>query len=112
MADLDLVLGALADRTRRGMCERLLQGEQTISEVAEPYLKEMSFPAITKHLNVLEKSGLIRRKKSGRTCLISLQTMALQDLVDYLDDYQTRKMTAFESEVVSPGKDFEIGVND
>jgi DNA-binding transcriptional ArsR family regulator len=112
VSDLDLVFGALADPTRRGICERLLRGEQTISEVAAPYLKEMSFPAITKHLNVLEQSGLIRRTKSGRSCLICLQPSSLAALSAFLNQFQTEPAGPLERATPSSAADFEIGVND
>ena len=53
---LDLIFGALSDGTRRAMLMRLGDGEATVSELAEPF--DMSIPAITKHLNVLERAGL------------------------------------------------------
>lgn len=101
-------MGALADRTRRGICERLLRGEQRISEVAEPFLKEMSFPAVTKHLNVLERAGLILRRKSGRTCMISLQAEALGEAASLLEGLRS---PAPSTEPVT-AEEFEIGIND
>ncbi len=102
----------MGDATRRGICERLLQGEQTISEVAAPYLKEMSFPAITKHLNVLEASGLIKRRKSGRTCRLTLQREAFSEAVAYLDCYLAEPVTPAEPEDSPSANEFEIGIND
>lgn len=63
-SQLDRVFSALSDPTRRGMLERLAQGETRVSTLAEPYA--MSQPAISKHLRVLERAGLIRRTRRGR----------------------------------------------
>ena len=67
---LDQLFAALADPTRRGMVERLTRGPASVSELAEPL--EMSLPAVTQHLRVLESSGLVRTEKVGRvrTCRI------------------------------------------
>jgi DNA-binding transcriptional ArsR family regulator len=67
---LDQLFAALADPTRRGMVERLTRGPASVSELAEPL--EMSLPAVTQHLRVLETSGLVKTEKAGRvrTCRI------------------------------------------
>lgn len=67
---LDQLFAALADPTRRGMVERLTRGPASVSELAEPL--EMSLPAVTQHLRVLETSGLVKTEKVGRvrTCRI------------------------------------------
>jgi DNA-binding transcriptional ArsR family regulator len=62
--NLDLIFGALADATRRGMLAQLSEGEVNITALAEPY--DMSQPAISKHLRVLERAGLIARSRRGR----------------------------------------------
>lgn len=61
---LDQVFGALSDRTRRAILERLALGEASVSELAAPF--DMSMPAVTKHLNVMEQAGLIQRQRDGR----------------------------------------------
>jgi DNA-binding transcriptional ArsR family regulator len=61
---LDATFGALADPTRRAIVERLAAGEASISELADPF--DMTLPAITKHLAVLEEAGLLVRRKEGR----------------------------------------------
>ena len=60
--DLDLLFSALADPTRRGIVERLAQGEATVTELAAPY--EISLPAVSRHLKVLERASLITPKPS------------------------------------------------
>lgn len=87
-AQLDLIFMALADGTRRGLLERLMSGEQTVSELAAPYLKKISFPAISKHLRVMETAGLIERRKVGRTQQVSLRTESLQQSIAYIEQYQ------------------------
>src|SRR6185437_5349580 len=69
---LDRVFQALADPTRRGMMERLSRGPASVSELAQPLT--MSLSAVVQHLEVLEKSGLVRSRKLGRvrTCRIEL----------------------------------------
>ena len=62
--NLDLVFGALSDATRRGMLAQLSTGEANVSALAKPY--NMSQPAISKHLRVLQKAGLIEKVKRGR----------------------------------------------
>jgi len=61
---LSAVFGALADPTRRAILARLTLGETTVGELAEPF--DMSLPAISKHLSVLQSAGLIEREKHGR----------------------------------------------
>jgi DNA-binding transcriptional ArsR family regulator len=62
--ELDLLFGALADATRRGIVERLAVGEATVKELAAPF--SISLPAISRHLKVLERASLITRSQQGR----------------------------------------------
>src|SRR6476646_4208248 len=61
---LNLIFGALADPTRRGILARLAQGEATVMELAKPF--DMSLPAVSKHLKVLERAGLISRGREAQ----------------------------------------------
>jgi DNA-binding transcriptional ArsR family regulator len=83
---LDLVFGALADRTRRAILERLTRGSATVTELAEPF--DMSLPAISKHLSALEKAGLIKRTKTGRIHHLTLAPDKLHDVSAWLDHYR------------------------
>ncbi len=76
---LDLTFRALADQTRRGIIERLSQGEASVSELARPY--GMSLPAIVQHLALLEECGLVRSEKVGRvrTCRIDATAFGLAE---------------------------------
>ena len=73
---LDAVFGALSDPIRRAMVERLAKGECAVSTLGEPFA--VSAPAISKHLRVLEKSGLIARRKSGRVRYCRLRSEVLR----------------------------------
>jgi DNA-binding transcriptional ArsR family regulator len=70
-ATLDAVLGALADPTRRAVISRLGRGPGTVSDLARPFT--MTLPSFVKHIRVLERSGLIRTTKEGRTRTCTLE---------------------------------------
>jgi DNA-binding transcriptional ArsR family regulator len=77
---------ALADPTRRGILARLARGEATVGELAEPF--DISAPAITKHLNVLERAGLITRGRDAQWRPCRLRPQPLQDASTYLGSYR------------------------
>lgn len=83
---LSMTFAALADPTRRAILARLAQGESTVKELAEPFA--MSLPAVSKHLKVLERAGLITqgRKAQWRPCQID--AAPLQEAADYIDRYR------------------------
>ncbi len=83
---LGLVFGALADPTRRAILTRLADGEATVAELAEPF--DMSQPAISRHLKVLEKAGLISRTRRATARLSRLQAGPLRDVTTWLARYQ------------------------
>jgi DNA-binding transcriptional ArsR family regulator len=76
---LDAVFSALADPTRRAIVVRLAQGEASVSELAEPF--DVSLPAVTKHLAVLERAGLLEHDKRGRVrhCRLVAAPMGIAD---------------------------------
>lgn len=84
---LDLVFGALSDATRRAILIRLGQGQATVSELAAPF--DMSMPAITKHLNVLERAGLVSRRRDGRMRICTVNPDAAEDARAWIEQ-QTR----------------------
>lgn len=84
---LDLVFGALADRTRRAILARLAEGEANVSALTA--LFEMSQPAVSKHLRVLEKAGLITRTQQGTARLSRLEAAPLRDATTWLGDYRS-----------------------
>jgi len=83
---LSLTFGALADPTRRAMLARLSKGEASVTELAAPF--DMSMPAITKHLKVLEKAGLITRGKDAQWRPCQLKAGPLQEANSWLDQYR------------------------
>jgi DNA-binding transcriptional ArsR family regulator len=85
-ARLDLAFGALADKTRRAILRRLSAGDITVGELAEPF--EMSRPAISKHLRVLERAGLVRTDREGRISRCTLNASALQEAASWMDEYR------------------------
>ena len=84
--DLDEVFAALADPTRRGIVERLARGEATVGELAEPYA--ISAPAISRHLRVLERAGLLERRVEGRVHHCRLRTQPLATAQDWMAVYR------------------------
>jgi DNA-binding transcriptional ArsR family regulator len=82
---LDLVFGALSDPTRRKLLRKLARGDFHVTELAEPH--DLSLPAISKHLKVLERAGLIRRLRQGSHHLIQLRTPQLRKASKWLDFY-------------------------
>src|SRR5256714_10357929 len=85
---LNLVFAALADPTRRSILTRLAEGEATVNELAEPFT--MSKPAISRHLKVLERAGLIVRSREAQWRPSRLQAYPLDEAVDGM---QSRKRT-------------------
>jgi DNA-binding transcriptional ArsR family regulator len=84
--DLNITFAALADPTRRAILARLASGEASVTELAEPF--EMSLPAISKHLKVLERAGLIARGREAQWRPCRLAAGPLKDASDWLDHYR------------------------
>jgi len=85
---LDVTFAALADPTRRAILARLAEGEATVNELAEPFA--VSLPAISRHIKVLERAGLIERGREGQTRPSRLRAQALEHAAQWID---TRKRT-------------------
>ena len=85
---LSRTFSALADPTRRAMLVRLSQGEANVSDLAEPFLNDMSLPAVTKHLKVLENAGLISKSRQAQWRLCRLQTEPLRNAADWMEPYR------------------------
>jgi DNA-binding transcriptional ArsR family regulator len=83
---LTSTFSALADPTRRAILARLAKGERSVTELAEPF--DMSLPAISKHLKVLERSGLITRSRAAQLRPCRLQPEPLKEAVDWLEHYR------------------------
>lgn len=85
---LSRTFAALADPTRRAMLARLSKGESNVSDLAKPFLKDMSLPAVTKHLKVLEKAGLITKTKEAQWRPCKLNAPALKDAANWMEQYR------------------------
>ncbi len=79
---------ALADPTRRAMLKRLSAGNANVTEIAEPFLGQMSLPAVTKHLKVLEKAGLIIKTQDAQRRLCELNPDGFQDAIQFMEHYR------------------------
>ena len=85
---LSSTFAALADPTRRAMLARLSKGEANVSDLAKPFLRSMSLPAITKHVKVLEKAGLITKTRDAQCGPCKLNGVALKDAADWMEQYR------------------------
>jgi DNA-binding transcriptional ArsR family regulator len=83
---LSTTFAALADPTRRAILARLASGEVSVSELAEPF--DMTLPAVTKHLNVLERAGLIARGRDAQWRPCRLQAAPLKEASSWIDTYR------------------------
>ena len=92
--NLDATFAALADPTRRAILARLAAGEASVMELAEPFA--MSQPAISKHLKVLERAGLISRGRDAQRRPCRVETKALMEATDWLENYRNTLESAFQ----------------
>jgi DNA-binding transcriptional ArsR family regulator len=83
---LDAAFAALSDSTRRAILARLALGETTVTELAKPFA--MSLPAVSKHLKVLERAGLIARSREAQWRPCRIEPRALKDIDDWLAHYR------------------------
>lgn len=83
---LSATFSALADPTRRAILTRLASGEASVTEIAEPF--DISLPAISKHLKVLEKAGLVSRGRSAQWRPVKLDPAPLRDAAGWIDHYR------------------------
>ena len=83
---LSATFGALADPTRRAILARLASGEASVTQLAEPF--QMSMPAVSKHLKVLERAGLIARGREAQWRPCRLEAAPLKEAADWVEDYR------------------------
>lgn len=83
----DAMFQALADRTRRDILRRVLAGEHSVSALAAKY--DMSFAAVQKHVAVLERAGLVTKRRSGREALATGEVEAVRSVASMLDELET-----------------------
>jgi len=93
---LSQTFAALADPTRRAMLAQLSRGESTVSELAKPFLKDMSLPAVTKHLKVLERAGLITKTKEAQYRPCKLNGEGLKEVADWMEEYRAFWEASFD----------------
>ncbi len=95
---LDAVFAALADPTRRAIIERLSRSEARVTELAEPF--SMSLNAVSKHIRVLEASGVIERRRLGREHILSINARSLDEVdgwIERMRRYWEKRLDAMES---------------
>lgn len=95
---LDLVFAALADTTRRAILTMLLEDDMAVTDVAEPF--DMSLAAISKHLGILTKAGLISQEKRGRVKWCKLEPDAMRDAIVWIESFghlHALNLDAFEA---------------
>ena len=100
---LNRIFSALSDPTRRAILEKLARGEASVTELAGPH--DMSLPAISKHLRVLEEAGLIAREKHGRVHRLQLESKPMKDALVWIERYRKfweEKFSALEKHLTTP----------
>jgi DNA-binding transcriptional ArsR family regulator len=91
---LSIIFAALADPTRRAILASLTEGSATVNELAEPF--QMSLPAISKHLKVLERAGLITRGRNAQWRPCTLEAAPLKEVADWTERYRRFYEESFE----------------
>jgi DNA-binding transcriptional ArsR family regulator len=86
-ATLNRTFAALADPTRRRILAHLARGDERVTQLARPH--RMSLPAVSKHLRVLEKAGLLRRRRHGRVHEMQLEAKPLKEAAQWVEEYRT-----------------------
>lgn len=109
---LSLTFSALADPTRRAILAKLAGGEQTVTDLAKPF--EMSLPAVSKHLRVLERAGLITRGRDAQWRPCRIESEPLKEVAEYAAQFRElweRRLDRFEAYVNELQKEREDGRN-
>ena len=94
----DTVLVALADDTRRAILHRLTEGEARVTDLAEPF--DISLNSVSKHIRLLERAGLVRRRVAGREHYLSFDPRPLHEVADWIDRHRsfwTARLDALEA---------------
>jgi DNA-binding transcriptional ArsR family regulator len=86
--NLDEVFGSLADATRRDILERVSVQELSVGQIAQPY--DLSLAAVSKHLKILERARLVRKRRQGKQQLVQASPLAFKDAEQYLQQYGQR----------------------
>ena len=91
---LNAIFAALADPTRRAILARLASGQRAVTELAEPF--EMTLPAVSKHLKVLERAGLVARGREAQWRPCRLEAKPLKDIADWVERYRRHWEESFD----------------
>ncbi len=91
---LDATFAALADPTRRAILARLISGEVSVTELAAPF--DMSQPAISKHLKVLERAGLVSRGRDAQRRPVRVEAKPLAEATEWLEGYRRKLESSFQ----------------
>jgi DNA-binding transcriptional ArsR family regulator len=94
----DDALVALADETRRAILQRLSKGEARVTEIAAPF--DISLNSVSKHIRILERAGLVKRRVAGRDHFLSFDPRPLNEVAEWIDrhrDLWTRRLDALEA---------------
>ena len=108
---LSRTFAALADPTRRRILEDLAHGDRCVTDLAKPY--RMSLPAVSKHLRVLEKAGLVRRRRRGRVHELKLEAKPMQKAQQWIEEYRRfweqnlDRLGAYLNQLQSKGKEHD-----
>ncbi len=101
---LDQTFAALADPTRRAILARLIEGETRVTDLAEPF--DMSLNAVSKHVRVLERAGLVSRRITGRDHVLKFNGTPLDEaanLIDHYRDFWTKRLDNLEAFLTRKG---------
>jgi len=112
-ARLNAVFAALADPTRRAIIERLSRGEARVTDVAEPF--PMSLNAVSKHIRVLEESGMVERHRKGRDHILSINARSLDEVDGWIERtrlYWEERLDAMERLLGDLNQDKTLGPKD
>ena len=108
--NLDQTLMAIADPTRRAILRRLSQGEARVTEVARPFA--MSLNSVSKHIRMLERARLVRRRRAGREHLLSFDPEPLDEAAAWIEAqraFWSARLDALERELSKPDEQLERG---
>lgn len=95
MSQLDLTFAALADPTRRAILSRLAKSEASVSQIAEPF--DMTLPAVSKHLRVLERAGLISQSREAQWRPCKLEAKPLKQAAEWIERYREYWEQSFDN---------------
>jgi len=108
--NLDIVLVALADPTRRAILRKLSHGQMRVTRIAQPFA--ISLNSISKHIRILERAGLVRRRRAGREHLLSLNPGPLEDALNWMQEHHalwTNRLDAVDAVPGLEDRDFPLG---